>query len=132
MRSLLTVTPLVALLLAGSAYAQQPAVVPGCGTRGGPPTEYLRDLARQYHSAALAPAAQRDSVIVGFVFDSTCHVVRHAVGRYGPDSSGTLDSELARLFPDLRVTDFRSSGGYAREPFEPGHLVIAWVMLKHP
>jgi hypothetical protein len=68
-------------------------------------------------------------LIVGFVFDSTCQVVRHAVGRYGPGSAGTMDTELIALFPGLRTSDFRSSGGYAREPFQRGHLTIAWAVL---
>jgi hypothetical protein len=131
MHSSLALAPLLAWALASSAYAQQPAVAaPLCGTRSGPRVEYLQNLTRQYHPAALAPAAQRDSIIVGFLFDSTCQVVRHAVGRYGPDTTGTVSSELARLFPGLRTPDFRRVGGYSREPFEPGHLIIVWAVLK--
>ena len=129
MRSLLAVTPLAALLLVSSAYAQQPAVARPCVARGEPGVEYLQSLARQYHPEALAPASQRDSIVVGFVFDSTCQVVRHAVGRYGPDTTATLDSELAGLFPGLSRSELSSAGGYSREPFEPGHLKIVWAVL---
>ena len=130
MRSRLTISPLAALMLTTSAYAQQPAVQGPCVARGEPGVEYLQKVVHQYHPEALAPAAQRDSVIVGFVFDSTCQVVRHAVARYGPDSTSTVDAELAKLFPNLSRTELRSAGGWAREPFVPGHLLVVWGMLK--
>jgi hypothetical protein len=129
MRSLLAITTLAALLLAGSAYAQQPTGERSCGRRSGPRKAYLQKLVRQYHPDALAPAVQRDSVTVGFVFDSTCQVLRHAVGRRASNGR-TVDSELARLFPDLRATDFSSSGVYSRKPLTPGHLMIVWAVLR--
>lgn len=92
--------------------------------------EYLRELTRRYHPQALAPAAQRDSVIVGFVFDATCQVVRHAIGRYAGDTSSSVDGQLARLFPAVSTRDLNSAGGYSREPFTPGHLSIVWGILK--
>src|SRR5258708_4731051 len=121
MRSLLAAAPLLALLV-GSAYAQQPAVLPPCAVRSDKEVQHLEDLARQYHPEALAPGARPSFQVVGLVLDSTCHVVRHAAGFYGSGSAGTVDTELAALFPDLRATDFRSAGAYSREPFQPGHV----------
>jgi hypothetical protein len=132
MRLLLAIAPLAALMLAGSACAQQPAAERACVGRNGPPIEYLQKLARQYHSEALAPAAQHDSMVVAFVFDSTCQVVRHGVGRYWSDSSHTTDSVLARLFPELSATNFSSEGVVASEPLAPGHLIIVYGLLKRP
>jgi len=132
MRSPLAVTPVAALMLAGSAYAQQPAVERPCVARTGPPIEYLQKLAGQYHPEALAPAAQHDSMVVAFVFDSTCQVVRHGVGRYGSDSSSTTDSVLARLFPELSTTNFSREGVVASNPLAPGHLRIVYGVLKQP
>ena len=130
MRSLLLVPPLAALMMAGSAYAQQPAVERPCVARGGPPSEYLQKLARQYHPEALAPAAQHDSMVVGFVFDSTCQVVRHGVGRYGPDWPTAVDSALAKLFPAVTTADFSSSGVLSIAVRTPGHLMIMYAVLK--
>jgi hypothetical protein len=130
MRSVLAGFPLAALLLAGSLYGQQSAALSACGGRNGLTVGQLQELTHQYHPDALAPGAQRDTIIVGFVLDTACNVVRHAIGHYQPDTNGTLDAELIRLFPDLNVSDLRSVGGWTREPFAPGHLLVAWAVLK--
>jgi hypothetical protein len=122
MRSVLAVPWLAVSLLAGPISAQ----VPPCLGRG-----FLQHWTRQYHPEALAPAAQRDSTMVGFVFDSTCHVIRHAVGHYRPDSGlGREWRQLLMLFPDLKTADVAASGVSLREPQAPGHLVILWAYVR--
>jgi hypothetical protein len=130
MRSLLSVVSLAALMWAGPGYAQQPAAARPCIARDQSQADYIQKLAHQYHPESLAPAAQHDSLIVGFVFDSTCQVLRHAVGRYGPDSSLTTDSLMARLFPGLRRSDFNSGGIIGIAMRTPGHPMIVWAVLK--
>ncbi len=90
---------------------------------------YLRDLVRQYHPEALAPAAQQDSLIVGFVFDNGCRVLHHAIGRTRPEDR-TVDDELARLFPDLSPVGAVASGGASTQPFAKGGLLIVWREME--
>ena len=101
-----------------------------CSGRNAPFVEYLHALTRQYHPEALAPARQRDSIVVGFVFDATCEMVRHAMGRYSGAPNSGVDDELARLFPGVDPRGFSASGGWSREPFTPGHLNVVWGILK--
>jgi hypothetical protein len=128
MRPLLAAAPLLTLLV-GSAYPQQPAVLPPCAVRSAEEMQRLEDLARQYHPEALAPGARPSFQLVGLVLDSTCQVVRHAAGVYGSGRAGTVDAELRVLFPDLRRSDFRSAGALSRQSLQPGGVKIVWAVL---
>lgn len=91
----------------------------------GPGLQQLQALARQYYPGLVrndAPAR----ITIGFVFDSTCKVLRHSAA-FTPDSANL---DLMRiLFPDL---DRGSSGGIADAlpPTGGRQLLVAWTMLS--
>ena len=128
MRSVLTVTPIAALMLASAAYAQRPAAEQACHARDWPPADYLESLARQYHPEALAPAVEHDSVVIAFVFDSTCQLARHATGHWRASDSPVVDSMVTKLFPDLGTGRFTSTGAVTRPG--AGHPIIVWALLR--
>ncbi len=109
--------------------AQGRALGQFCVPQGGSGISYLQDLVRRYHPDALAPAAQDDSLIVGFVFDRGCRVLHHAIGRTRPEYR-TVDDELARLFPDLSPAGAIASGGASAQPFAKGGLLIVWREME--
>ena len=129
MRSSFSVVSVAALVLAGPVYAQQPAAERPCLAVAGLSVEYLHQLTAQYHPEALAPAAQGDSVLVGFVLDSSCTVVRHAVGRRVAGAEW-VDSSLARLFPDLKGASYLKVGAAAFAAQAPGGPTAIWGVLK--
>jgi len=129
MRSLLLVLPLATVAAATTACARHSAQQLPCRH---PRIEYLQGLARRYHPDALAPQAEHDSLVIGFVFDSACHVLRHTTGRHQVTDS-SVDMEIARLFPDLGTGPafFTSAGGADAVPGgEPGHPVVVWAVLR--
>ena len=94
--------------------------------------ENLQGLVRKYHPEVLAARVARDSVVVGFVFDRTCRVVRQAVGRRAAGDR-TTDDALFRLFPDLAPgpAHFAVAGGADAVPSrEPGRPMIRFAVLK--
>ncbi len=134
MRALLAVSPLVAMLLVGSVYAQQP---PSHNWRCvGPDTagiQKLQHLVRQLQPEVLAPAVQRDSLVVGLVFDSSCQVVRHTARRRRASDGHTVDSTLAGLFPDLGAgpAPFLQEGvADAVPPGVAGHPMVVYGVLR--
>jgi len=130
MRSLLVVVPLALSMFADHASAQQPVAARPCLARDQSETAFIQQTARQYHPEALAPARERDSVLVAFVLDSTCQVVRHVVAKYGADSLVTTDSLVVTLFPEFRGADFKAGGIIALAMRTPGHPIIVWAVLK--
>ncbi len=132
MRPLLTVLLAGFIPLARSNCAKTPAVEVRCAPPAPPGILYLQALARQYHPEALAPAAQHDSMLVGFVFDSACSMLRHVTGRRSAGDR-TVDDELARMFPDLSSTRFRMAGvADALSSQDPGRPFIVYAVLKQP
>jgi hypothetical protein len=129
MRSILFALPLAAVASTATGYAQDLAQQLPCQH---PRIEFLQGLAHQYYPDALAPERVRDSLVIGFVFDSACHVVRHALGTHQASDS-TVDMAIARLFPDLGTGPafFTSAGGADAVPSrEPGHPHVVWAVLR--
>ena len=92
--------------------------------------EYLRDLAFRYHPEAFG----HDSMVVGFVFDKTCQVVRHGAAHWPTsDSLKTSEDVLAKVLPGIRTGPeyFSSSGGSSpAPPLAHTQPVIVYGVLK--
>lgn len=86
----------------------------------------LRALAKRLHPDASAPEKHNAFVVVGLVFDSSCRLLKHAVGtRQG---RATADTVLARIMPDMpggptSISGFVELG--PRTAAEEGNLAAA-------
>lgn len=92
----------------------------------GPGMEQLHALARKYYpglTRADAPAR----VVIGFILDSTCNVLRHSAA-FTADSLFTAGTVLRTMFPDL--TERPSASGIADGPVAgERRVMITWARL---
>ena len=92
----------------------------------GPGIEQLQSLVRQYYPG-LARHDAPARVTIGFMFDSTCKVVRHAAA-FTPDST-SQDVLLRTVFPDSRVRGRRGGIADAVPPTEGRQVLVTWTVL---
>jgi hypothetical protein len=87
--------------------------------------EFVREL---YPSFASDPVPER--IVVGFVLDSTCVVIRHSAGFEG-NLRGGADEKLRKLFPTLRMDRVFGTGISDIPPeFDRGRqVVVVWAMI---
>ena len=118
------------ITLTAVAYSQSPNATASCANPKAPSLEQLRALAQQYHPNALRPELSHHSVMVGFVLDSSCRVLQHAVGRRFAERT-PVDSALASLFPSIQGEPFNTAGfADASAQRGAGAPWIVWVVLK--
>ncbi len=133
MRGLVVVPAVVLVLIASAGQAQVPSRASWCADRQTHvPIDSLRALVWQYHPEALDPARSRDSVLVGFVMDSSCRVVDHAVGRYQADRLG-VQGLLTSVIPYTQLNPFLQAGiaeATTNSVTLPGTPWIVWIARK--
>jgi len=72
----------------------------------------------------------RSGVLIGFVLDSQCRVLRHTTGQRAAEKID-LEATLATLFPDVRVKPFVTAGiADARKEHTQGGPWIVWTVVK--
>ncbi len=130
MRMATLVSLAASITLTSAVYPQAPTATASCAGTKPPPIDQLQALARQYHQQALRPELSSHSVLIGFVLDTSCRIVRHAVGRRFANRI-PVDSALALLFPGVPTKPFITAGfadaSVQRGPAAPW---IVWVVLK--
>jgi TonB family protein len=123
------VTVPVVFTLKPRAVATDRVPTHACLAAGRPAVEYFRVLARRYHPDALAAAPLGSRLLVGFVLDSACQVLRHGAG---PSATDTVVAEeaLADLFPGVDLAPRVAAGAAdAAAPRAPGAVWVVWVVL---
>ena len=130
MRCLAPLTVLASLAVMAPANAQGPTETALCTTTNGPGIQRLRTLARQYHPEAITAAKSRAGVLVGFVLDGQCRVLRHTTGQRAAEKID-LEATLAALFPDVQVKPFVTAGiTDASGEHTQGGPWIVWTVVK--
>ena len=130
MRSLASLSILASLTVMAAASAQRPTSTPVCTTTHGPGIQRLQTLARQYHPDALTAAKTRAGVLIGFVLDGQCRVLRHTTGQRAAEKID-LEATLAALFPDVQLKPFVTAGiaAASREHTQGGPWIV-WTVVK--
>jgi hypothetical protein len=103
------VQPFVAALCLVSA-SQLGAQATTCRRPGSTFGDFARDTAMRLYPSAV-DSSKGPFATVGLLFDSNCVLVHHTLGRRV--GRPTVDSVLARLFPDVKPLR-RTSGGIAQ------------------
>jgi hypothetical protein len=118
------------VVAASTASAQQRT---GCIGKEGVPLDSLYAQARRLHPDVAKPQNQSSAVVVALVYDNTCTIVRHAMGRVDWQEGG-IERILGQVFPDstrLTLQSFEISGFAAigENPNTDLRPVVAWGLL---
>jgi hypothetical protein len=81
----------------------------------------VRKWTLEYYPSLVLDTSKPTGLVVGFVVDERCRVVRHSVGFLAP-RAGTVTNVLQSLFPDLEQPGRDESTGIAA-PFAAVHDV---------
>jgi hypothetical protein len=123
-------------LTATSAFAQQRSGCDDAASAGSarfPSLSQLQSWTRAYYPSLADHAETSDRLIVGFVLDKQCRVLRHSAGLlqsddYSEDAVLTLFPNLVRRGEPAGIADGRprthSNTGRVPKP----RLVVAWIM----
>lgn len=137
----LVLSLLCASLLAPAASAQTGSASPSaCAEQflGHPPMpslEQLQGFTRRYYPDLAAKATTSSRLVVGFLLDDQCRVLRHSVGILPADYSEDI---VQSLFPGATHAGMPSGIGDAvppdnRRPRLPqSRLVVAWQVQVSP
>ena len=126
-RTICTRTLLLVLCLAPTAIGRAQGRPPACASAATMTPDSLRAYARALQPAAFEPVRRDSAMMVGLVFDATCHLLHHALG-YQTDEPSTVDVALARLLPTTRVSPWTVSG-FVGVGFQARAPIIAWAVL---
>ncbi|HVX41316.1 MAG TPA: M56 family metallopeptidase [Gemmatimonadaceae bacterium] len=78
----------------------RPTCAPG-DRNPGPDVEKLQGWAREFYPQIMRDSTNARKMVIGFVLDSTCAVVRHTAAAY-PAQVHDADDLFADIFPDIR------------------------------
>ncbi len=117
-------------LAAHSAPATAECAQQFLGEPPGPSLEQLQRWTRLYYPDLAAKAAAPARLVVGFVLDDQCRVLRHSVGTFSSDASADVDDIVRALFPGATQPGMPTGIGDAvpREDQRPWRtrLAVVW------
>jgi len=129
MRFRLAMTSVAVWCVAGMLVAEYGQAQPACDPTKGISPDTLRATAARLHPELMTPAKRDSAFVVGLVYDVSCRVARHAIGRRVGDLV-TVDAAMARLFPRIELGGWSSSGIVNVGGKEPGAPWIVWQVAK--